>query len=190
MAYFYETTNKIKLRFYDVTDGSGPSVGMTLPWVYTFSGDSNLDPKDLSKEYETLNNEIVTDDQGIRMFIKISLLNREGLNDGEALRKLINYIDYIKRGTCRVQVYPMWDSTKIEDTLDCFDCIIDKHHSIAKLHKFLDAGTDIKIVFKTYVPIYNYMPKHPLYPSGGGGSSEDTMDGQVILQNILGDIAT
>jgi len=161
MSYIFESTNTIRIICIDLADNDS-----VYGWV-EFSGFADLKPQDENGEYLTVNNEILTNNLGMRMSIDVSIINRTGVNTQADIITLFEYINLVKGGQYAFWVYPSYDSTMQLSTLDKFVCVTDGYYNIEKLHKCLKAGQDIKVTFKEKSLHKSYIPKIPHLISNG-----------------------
>ena len=154
MAYIFESTNTIRIIFIDLT-------GLYTYSPLDFSGFIDYKPKDENQEYISIDNEIFTNNIGMRMIIDVSIINRVGINLQSDILRLFKYINWSKLDSYLFRIYPSYDSAMLIDTLDCFTCIVNGYYEIEKLHKCLKAGHDIKLSFKQRIPNKLYIPGVP-----------------------------
>ena len=160
MSYIFESTNTIRIILIDISNGS--QHGSALD----FSGFIDYKPEDESGNFTNINNEVLTNNLGMRMMIDVSILNRSGVNSQTDILGLFVFINLVKTGKYLFKIYPSYDSTMLIDTLDSFICIPEGYYNMEKLHKCLKAGQDIKITFKQNIPNKIFIPKIPSNESG------------------------
>jgi len=162
MSYIFESTNEIVIKLIDISTGS--QSGSSL----LFSAFVDYKPEDESGNFVNINNELLTNNLGMRMVLDVSIINRSGVNTQADIITLFEYINLVKTGNYVFHIYPSYDNTMYITTLDKFTCVPDGYYNIEKLHKCLKAGQDIKVTFKEKSLHKNYVPKVPVLDATKG----------------------
>jgi hypothetical protein len=157
MAYIYAATNTIKIALIDRSVGDVAS----SPAIVLY-GFSVPDFEEESKEYKTANYQIRTDNIGVRQLYKCTFTNNEfSGNLQSTLMTLLGWVPYVKANTHYLKLWPHWDSDYLEESLECFNCVLRDYYKIEKLHDTLDLGSDLELTFIEMTPNKSYTPKVP-----------------------------
>ena len=154
MAYIYENTNQIGFQFKDLNTGT-----IFPSFILVFDGRSFYDLKNENKLISNINGELLVDPIGMRMEIKVEIINNTQLNNQNILRGVMSWMNMVHRGLYRVIIYPSYDATMNIDTLDKFECVMKEYYKIKKVHDFLKSGQQYTFTFVEYLPNQIFVPK-------------------------------